>query len=302
MSDAKASASRLGPTHPRIQQRRAEVEDASSRRRRRRLGVLGGIGALVLLAGAATQSPLLDVDEVRVVGAVVTPADEFREVAAIELGSPILRLDTDSAVDRLEAMPEVVSATASSSWRGVVTIEVEERVPAARITATNGVAIVGADGLVIDLLTVTREPVDADAATGADAVTGEDTVTGAGAELDLGTAEFVLSDEIAALPELSGALFRTSVGAQIPTALDDALAVAVALPDDLAQVTERIEITVDSLVMRVVGGGQISLGDARDLDDKFGAVRAFLSQVDLRCLDTLNVRAPSVPVIERNDC
>ena len=108
-----------------------------------------------------------------------------------------------------------------------------------------------------------------------------------------------LPPEIDVLPEIAGAMFSTDRGRQIPDVLDDALRVAAVLPADISSVTDRIEITVDSLVLRVVGGGDIALGDARDLDAKFDAVRAFLAQVDLSCLDTLNVRAPSVPVIRR---
>ena len=108
-----------------------------------------------------------------------------------------------------------------------------------------------------------------------------------------------LPPEIDVLPEIAGAMFSTDRGRQIPDVLDDALRVAAVLPADISSVTDRIEITVDSLVLKVVGGGDIALGDARDLDAKFDAVRAFLAQVDLSCLDTLNVRAPSVPVIRR---
>ena len=108
-----------------------------------------------------------------------------------------------------------------------------------------------------------------------------------------------LPPEIDVLPEIAGAMFSTDRGRQIPDVLDDALRVAAVLPADISSVTDRIEITVDSLVLKVVGGGDIALGDARDLVAKFDAVRAFLAQVDLSCLDTLNVRAPSVPVIRR---
>ena len=140
-------------THPRFRERLAEVEDQTIRSRNRKLLGIGAVVALLLLAAASTQSPLFDVDEVRIVGATRTTPDTLRDVAAIDLGTPILGLDTDAAEQRLLALPEVQTASASATWGGVVTIEVNERLPVARIDSDNGVIIVAGDGVVIDVVT-----------------------------------------------------------------------------------------------------------------------------------------------------
>lgn len=247
--------------HPRIQQRLEEVADATSRKRRRKFIVLGAAIALVLLAALATQSPLLDVDEVRVVGALRTSPDRVRTVGQVELGAALLRFDHESVEERVRAMPQIADVVSSSDWGGVVTIEVAERLPVAKILFPDGAIIVAADGVVLEI----GDP-----------------------------------DDFASLPTISG-IMMTSItpGELAPGEVSEALRVADDLPGDIARVTERIEITVDSLVLRVVGGGSISLGDARDLDEKYDAIRAFLDQVDLSCLESLNVRAPRVPVIVR---
>jgi len=274
--------------HPKISERRAEVEDQTQRSRTRRLMILTGLVVVVLLAFASTQSALLDVDEVRIVGAERVSTEYLRAAAGVELGTPILGLDTDEIEERLLLLPEVRTVSAATSWRGVVTVEIIERLPVARLDSPDGTVVVASDGLVLSVIDRRVEPADPTLAQDPDL--GQEAT-----EVDLAP----LPQDIAALPEIAGAMFVTERGEQIPEVLNDALTVATELPGDIASITERIDITVDSLVLSTPGGGAISLGDARDLDEKFEAVRAFLAQVDLSCLETLNVRAPSAPVIRR---
>lgn len=274
--------------HPKISERRAEVEDQTQRSRTRRLMILTGLVVVVLLAFASTQSALLDVDEVRIVGAERVSTEYLRAAAGVELGTPILGLDTDEIEERLLLLPEVRTVSAATSWRGVVTVEIIERLPVARLDSPDGTVVVASDGLVLSVIDRRVEPADPTLAQDPDL--GQEAT-----EVDLAP----LPPDIAALPEIAGAMFVTERGEQIPEVLNDALTVATELPGDIASITERIDITVDSLVLSTPGGGAISLGDARDLDEKFEAVRAFLAQVDLSCLETLNVRAPSAPVIRR---
>ena len=286
--------------HPKFRERRAEVEDQTQRSRHRKLIVLAGLIALGLLGWAATQSALLDVDEVRIVGAERTSAEYLRDVAGVELGTPVLGLDANTIEERLALLPEVAAVTVASNWGGLVTVEITERLPVARIESADGTAVIGGDGLVLEVI----ERIPLGGGTGlSDAGLSDAGLSNTGLTNPDEVGDPVplepLPPEIDVLPEIAGAMFSTDRGRQIPDVLDDALRVAAVIPADISSVTDRIEITVDSLVLRVVGGGDIALGDARDLDAKFDAVRAFLAQVDLSCLDTLNVRAPSVPVIRR---
>jgi len=298
-SNSDAESEGLEPTHPRFRARRAEVEDQSLRSRNRKLIAGGAMILALLLLAASTQSALLDVDEVRVVGAERAEPDYLREVAAIEIGAPILGLDTDTAEERLSALPEIASAAATASWNGTVTIEINERTPVARIESIEGTVVVAADGVVLLVIAPPAAPGRDDS--GDVTASGDASAGNQELQQSLRAARLEkLPADIAALPELAGAMFTTEPGDRVPEVLADALMVAAQLPNDIATVTDRVEITVDSLELRVVGGGAISLGDARDLDAKFDAVRAFLAEVDLSCLETLNVRAPTVPVIERN--
>ena len=249
--------------------------------------VIGGI----VLAGAATQSPLFDIDEVRVVGAQDLPLDEIRQVAAVEIGRPVLGFDSAEIERRLRAIPAVADAAVSADWNGVATIEVRERLATARVATPEGVIVIADDRIVIDL--IRPEPT---IALGTDE-NGEPVPVTPSQSLP----DVELSPRIEGLIEIEGAMFSIDPGQHVPDVLTDAVALASELPDDIGVVVEQIEITVDSLVLRTVGGATVSVGDARDLDAKFAAVRAFLAQVDLSCMKTLNVRAPSVPVLERHE-
>ena len=108
--------------------------------------------ALGLLGWAATQSALLDVDEVRIVGAERTSAEYLRDVAGVELGTPVLGLDANTIEERLALLPEVAAVTVASNWGGLVTVEITERLPVARIESADGTAVIGGDGLVLEVI------------------------------------------------------------------------------------------------------------------------------------------------------
>lgn len=254
------TASTTAMAHPRMRERLEAVEDEQVRRRARKLIALGVIVFLALLAFGVTRSPLLDVDEVRVIGATTTGPNALRAVAGIEPGAPLVGLDLEAAEARLLALPEVASVTSARSWDGLVTLEVVERRRVANITTADGTLIVADDGMVVGL--------------------GD------------------YADPM--LPSIAGAMFSTPVGGLVPVELTDGVATAAALPSDIARVTDHIRVGSDTVALVLVGGGSAEMGDARELEAKFDAIRAFIAQVNLGCLESLDVRAPSVPVLARS--
>jgi len=281
-------------THPRFQARQAEVADQTRKRRNRKRLILLGLVTLILLAAGSTQTRLFDVDEIRVVGAENIDPDVIRAETGIELGQPVLGLDTDDVERQLRFLPAVRGVSAEVGWDGVLTVDILERLPVARMNTAEGTLVVAVDGMVLDFFP------------GEIVEPGEFDVTPPeGSEPELAMPE--LPADVEALPQISGAIFVREVGELTPRVLDDALEVAEAIPVDIQRVTERIEIAVNppddalpELSLRTVGGGRILVGDSRNLEEKFAAIRAFLAQVDLSCLDVLNVQAPTVPVIRRN--
>ena len=105
--DSPGRLLKMTTPHPKITERRAEVEDQSQRSRQRRLIALCCVlFVAILLAGASTQSALLDVDEIRMVGARAgarrLPA---RRLLGVALGTPLLGLDTGQIEDAADGLP-----------------------------------------------------------------------------------------------------------------------------------------------------------------------------------------------------
>ena len=76
-------------------------------------------------------------------------ADEVRAVAAVETGTPLLRVDTDAIQARVAALPSVESAAVSRSWPDAIIIDVVRRTPVALVVSTGGYDVVDASGAVI---------------------------------------------------------------------------------------------------------------------------------------------------------
>jgi cell division protein FtsQ len=247
---------------PRMRSRRIEVQrDAGRRRLRRVLTVVGTLTALAV-AYAVTQSPVLDVDHVRVTG-----GGEHTEEAAIALtsgighGTPLLDLDTGAVADRVEAMPWVRTARVERRWPGTIRITVTERTPAATLQVDDThTALVDATGRVLE-------------------------VAGPGAQLPVG------------LPVLSGVRGDPTAGDTLNARARDALAVAhaaaEALPGTITEVSTQLDATL-------ISGGRVRFGTADDLDDKIVALETMLTRVDVACLELVDVRVPGSPVLTRN--
>ena len=104
------------------------------------LTLVGGV-AWVLLG-----SSLFNARSVQVVGTRELPADVVRAVAAVRLGTPMMRLDTRAIETRVAALPRVASVQVRCSVGGTVRIEVTERTPVAIVRRGNGVHLVDATG------------------------------------------------------------------------------------------------------------------------------------------------------------
>jgi cell division protein FtsQ len=117
--------------------------------------------ALLGLTGALTWvllgSPVFATRSVQVGGTRELPADVVQTVAAVPLGTPMLRLDTKTIEARVAAVPLVASVRVRCSVDGTVQIEVTERTPVAVVSrGGGGVRLVDATGT--DYATVPARP------------------------------------------------------------------------------------------------------------------------------------------------
>jgi cell division protein FtsQ len=122
---------------------------AATKRRGWRTWLLAATGALLLgvAVWAVGWSSLLDVDEVRVLGARTVPVDEVRTPADVDLGTPLARVDADAVAARVAAIPEVASVEVRRGWPDVLVVVITERTPLAVVRAGDGYAYVDAAGV-----------------------------------------------------------------------------------------------------------------------------------------------------------
>jgi cell division protein FtsQ len=114
-------------TDPRFTRRRRAVE----RSKRRRNLVRFSLAATGLFAAwAAFFSPLLAVDDVRIVGARHTTAAEAAAVAEIDGEDNLLLVSTSEVAAKVRTLPWVKAARVDRMLPGTVRIRVEERRPA----------------------------------------------------------------------------------------------------------------------------------------------------------------------------
>jgi cell division protein FtsQ len=135
---------------PRIRERRVAVLRAQGRRRLRWLIGLFVVGVLAAVAWLVTNSALLDVERVRVVGTQHASAVEVRLAAGVERGDAILFLDIGAIERDVEQVAWVDRARVERSLSGELAIHVTERRPAAWARrAPDRVALVDTRGRVL---------------------------------------------------------------------------------------------------------------------------------------------------------
>jgi cell division protein FtsQ len=117
----------------------------------RRVMVLGGLGAVLLLAGCAwllLASSLFGVADVQVQGLQRVGRAEVVDAARIAPGTPLARLDTAAVSARIGRIPAVGGVEVRRDWPRGVTIVVHERVPAAVRERGTGFVLVDRTGVV----------------------------------------------------------------------------------------------------------------------------------------------------------
>ncbi|MFN3217098.1 MAG: cell division protein FtsQ/DivIB [Acidimicrobiales bacterium] len=268
------------PMDPRLRARRIEVMRLQGRRRLR-LVVTLVVATVALVVGwwLVTASPLLDVDEIEVRGLERTPVDAVIAQADIARGEALVEVDLPAAEQAVAALPWVDEVHSRRSVFGTVTIEVTEREPVAAVPGATGWLLVDRDGRVLEAV----DSFDAGLAV-VDGVRWNVAPGGWIGEGALGAIDIASS-----LP--------TRLRSQVASIHDPGAAGTGSAGSDGAAGAEA------GLELVLFGGGRVQIGSPTELSEKYVATMSVLAQVSTRCLDRLDVRAPSVPVLTRvPDC
>jgi cell division protein FtsQ len=245
---------------PRRQARRIEVLRLRGRRRLRLIAAFAGVAAVAVLGWwVVYQSPFFDVDVVEIEGAARTSVEDLVMASGITEGQPLVDVDVNAARDAMVTLPWVETVTSERSLSGEVTFAITERAPVAVIPGEVGWLLVDSDGRVLD--TTSTVPAD--------------------------------------VVVVDGTKWAVTPGGWIGEGALPALDVAALLPSGLRPKVASIQTTPTDLELILFGGGRVALGDTSDLEQKFLSALTLLVQLDLRCLDRIDVRAPSVPVLTR---
>ena len=111
------------------------------------------VTGLVAVVWVLLVSPVLGVNSVQVDGVRSLPADQVRETAGIQPGTPLLRVDVDAARSRIARLPQVASVEVTRGWPHTVVVTVVERTPVAVVGEPGQRTLVDAHGVLFDTVT-----------------------------------------------------------------------------------------------------------------------------------------------------
>lgn len=245
-------------TDPRISRRRRAVAKA---RTKRLSAVLATVVMLGVLAWTAFASPLLAVDDIRVVGGKHTTADDIARVARIQVGDNLLLISTGAIAQAAETLPWVKSADVDRIMPGTVRVRVTERVPAMVLSVGAARWTIDAAGRILAVGAVGRDLAVVSATEAGDIEVGE-VVT---------TPELV--DALRAYRSLSRGVRNRVAGVIAPT-------------------RERISFSLDD-------GTLIRFGAAESLHAKNEVLDALLADIrrENRAVAYIDVRVPTSPAV-----
>lgn len=245
---------------PRIRERRVAVRRDEGRRRLRILMAGASVAGVVGVAYGVTRSPLLDVDEVRVRGAAMTPVDDLRRAGGLD-GQPQLA-DVDPAVvaHRVERLPWVQEARVVRHWPGDVEVTLVERTAVATVpAAAGGWSLVDRFGRVLAV-----EP-----------------------------------EVPAGLVQVNGP-GSPGPGEQVADDVRATLAVLDALPPSLSERVNGVTLGDDgTLDVHAVDLPVVRFGPPTQIRPKLVALATLVARTDLRGVDGIDVRVPTAPVLTR---
>jgi cell division protein FtsQ len=245
---------------PRIRERRVAVRRDEGRRRLRIVLAATAVAGVVAIAFGVTRSPLLDVDEVRVVGAVHTSHDDILRAGGLAGQPQLADVEPAEVAERLAALPWVEEARVVRHWPGDVAVTVVERTAVATLpAAAGGWALVDRTGRVLE--TVPEPP-----------------------------AGLV---QVAARP-------APGPGHEVVEAARDSLAVLDALPPSLSDKVNGVTVHDDgTLDVHAVGLPVIHFGPPTQIRPKLVALATLVARTNLRGVDAIDVRVPTAPVLTR---
>jgi cell division septal protein FtsQ len=242
-----------GGMDPRIRARRIANRRAEGRRRLIWVTIASAIVLIVVAAIAVVASPIFDVRDVRVQGAVYTDEDVLTQVVDSLQGHPVLLVDTEAAQRTLEAVPWVERARVTTDFPHTVIIDIRERTPVATFQGGDQkFRVIDAQGRVLDV--ITGQPVGYPLITGDNPDTERGQFAGA-PYASAGELVLALPPEIRTITKSIGVDSATGTLSMVLTSPDDGKPAPItvrlgddsALDDKLARLLQQVRGGLDGV-------------------------------------------------------
>ncbi|TDQ52603.1 cell division protein FtsQ/DivIB [Actinorugispora endophytica] len=108
------------------------------------------VGLLAVVTWVLLGSRLLVVRQIEVGGLGRLTEDEVAAAVDVATGTPLARVDTDAAAERVEELRLAESAEVSRGWPATLVVEVVERTPVVSIQAGHGYLLVDREGVRVE--------------------------------------------------------------------------------------------------------------------------------------------------------
>ena len=241
---------------PRIRARRIAVRRSEGRRRL--VWVAVGVILLLVIVGAIAvlASPIFEVREVRVEGAVYTDEEVLVDIVADIEGDPVLLVDLKAIEERLEEVAWVEQARVRTDFPHTIVIDIRERQPLATFQGSDEQwRVIDVQGRVLD----------------------------------------VIEGRPVAYMLVTGNHPDTSRGQYAGGPYASAAVLVASLPGEIRRITESVglDASTGTLTMHLAGDVEVRLGDGEDLDQKLarllGQVRDGLEGVSALDVSTAEI-------------
>jgi cell division protein FtsQ len=242
----------------RIAERRRQIRGERRQGRLRRTLLVVLLALVVVALVLVERSAPAGLEEVEVVGVERLDPEEVLAAADLDLGTSTLRLRLGAVEDRVEALPLVREVTARRLDPLTVRIEVTERQPALNVRGQGQAVLVDREGIVI------------------------------------------VEGRLDGLPEirLGGPPPEPGASVSADVALANAHQTWRSLSGPLrAEVVRYDAGGPDDLSLRLRSDVRVRFGRAERVDEKVRALGAVLDDVAEAEIATIDVRAPSAPVV-----
>lgn len=259
-SGHESTGGRAAPTD-RFRARRLAAQRSAGMKRLRIVLGLTLVSTVAIGVIGFINSSAFDVDEIVVVGNDRADPHLIVDASGITIGQALLEVDLDTAVDRIQLVPWVGTASVTRAWSGSIEIAITERGPSAALRAGDGYALVDDHGRQLELV----------------------------------------DERPQGFMPVSGIEGSGVAGEPAPPEAMPVIALLDALPPEVERQIDAVAFENGELFLELAAGGRANFGDGSDLGPKLQSLETMLAGVDLTCLNTIDVRVPAAPVLTRTD-